>query len=144
MVTQIDRAGHCRDAHASCSSVKGTEMKRSRLTLTLVLVLLAATFASLTPTNAADDEGTFHPAWTVIDGDGSWGPYYDYDTSASPGVQCWNAGSTVDISLAGVSLYSYSAYYSETVSVQWFPFKVSAGGSVSLVSQSSAYFRTAY
>ena len=119
-------------------------MLRSLLRVALTLVVLAGSLATIAPVTAADDGGTFHPAWTVFDGDGSWGPYYDYDTSDLPGVECWNAGNTVDISLAGVSLYSYSSYSSETVSVQWYLFKVLANGSSSLVSQSSVHYRTAY
>jgi hypothetical protein len=115
--------------------------------LALVLTIVGMTVAGITATKtsaAEDDGGNFHAAWTIVDYAGNWGDYLYEDSYSAPGVQCWNDGSTVDITLTGPRLYSNSYHYSQKVSVQWDFYRVISSDSVSLIFSSSSYFLTAY
>jgi hypothetical protein len=114
--------------------------------LALVLTIFGMTVAGVTAakTSAAEDGGGFHAAWTIFDEGGNWGSYYYIDSLASPGGECWNHGSLVDLTMAGQLIYPNSDYYYQPVSVEWQVYKVLSSISVSLVYSSSVYVGTAY
>jgi hypothetical protein len=123
---------------------KELAMLRSLLRVALTLVVLAGSLAIVAPVTAADDGGTFHPAWTIVENHGYWGNYSYYDKSSSPGAECANQGTTVDITFVGPDLYANALHFYQPVTVRWDLYKLSSSGSHSLVRSSSECLDYAY
>lgn len=129
---------------ALCANEKDFAMLRPLFRVALTLIVLAGSVAAIAPTTAADDQGAFHPAWTIVENRGYWGDYYYYDTSSSPGAKCVNHGSAMDMTFVGPDLYSNALHYSQPVTVRWDLYKLSSSGSATLVKRSSEYADYAY